>query len=386
MEDASPPTDGAGLFRRATRNPTRRTVLGTVAAAGVAGAAGVLGNVWTDSRDHVEVVYALARDPSSKSAGVTPREKRVSRTWAANVRLAFEAKRRILAGDVPGLVGAFVVPPDDETGVATVALESTTSGIRAKLPDDVDRAGLEIDVEEIDLPPWDGESDLPEGLRTVENLDASRIPGGVLCGHGDVRGTLAPALFDDDGTPLLATSNHVFGAEGTKRTEHAGARLDVYQDGIGAVVGAVRRGYPGEDVVVADPAPGRTPVSRIDGAVPSTVSGQYTMIGLADLRTRGEKLRKVGARTGVTDGEIEGVDGFTCYYGDVCKRGQLKWGTESTIRDGDSGSVNYHPDPERPETGVLVGGFDNARTWWPGANNAWGTAAYHLHRRYGFHF
>jgi hypothetical protein len=55
------------------------------------------------------------------------------------------------------------------------------------------------------------------------------------------------------------------------------------------------------------------------------------------------------------------------------------------MSDGDSGSVNYHPDP-KTTNGVLIGGFNDARTWWPGDTYVWGTAAYQLRRRYGYHF
>ncbi|PSP62758.1 hypothetical protein BRC77_08975 [Halobacteriales archaeon QH_8_64_26] len=41
-------------------------------------------------------------------------------------------------------------------------------------------------------------------------------------------------------------------------------------------------------------------------------------------------------------------------------------GQSFTIGDGDSGSVDYHPDPERSSEGVLVGGFNDARAWWSG--------------------
>ena len=94
----------------------------------------------------------------------------------------------------------------------------------------------------------------------------------------------------------------------------------------------------------------------------------------------------MGARSGHQVGEIDGVNGLTSYYGDVPKDGQLKWGGRFTMGNGDSGSVNYHPDPERPDEGVLVGGFNDARTWWPGEEYVWGTAAYYLQRRYGYHF
>lgn len=43
---------------------------------------------------------------------------------------------------------------------------------------------------------------------------------------------------------------------------------------------------------------------------------------------RGERLQKVGAFSNHPTGEIAGVGGVTCYTGEVCKSGQLKWGGE----------------------------------------------------------
>ena len=146
----------------------------------------------------------------------------------------------------------------------------------------------------------------------------------------------------------------------------------------------MRRGYPSEDFVRVVPTNSYEPVSRIHNA--KRVVGQFTMMGLADLRARGEPLAKTGARSGYTQGEIKGINGMACYYGHICKFGQLKWGDEFTMFGGDSGSVNYHADPENPEEYIMVGGFNNARTWWPGGNFSWGTAAYHVHQTHGFRF
>ena len=151
-------------------------------------------------------------------------------------------------------------------------------------------------------------------------------------------------------------------------------------------IGRVNRGFPGGDFVRVRPENGYASASRIDGASPSRVGGQFTKVGLADLYARGEPLEKVGGRTGHTSGEIKGINGMTYYYGSMYRRGQLKWGEESTITDGDSGSVSYHSDPERPDEQVLVAGFNNARSWWPTGDFTWGTAAYHVYAAHGFHF
>ena len=151
-------------------------------------------------------------------------------------------------------------------------------------------------------------------------------------------------------------------------------------------IGDVVRGYPTADLVQIAPVDDYRPVSKIERASPSRVIGQYTKTGLADLMAKKEQLTKIGAFSDRTTGAIKGVDGLTCYIGKVCKPGQLKWGDEGSLVDGDSGSVNFHKDPENPNKYVLIGGINNARTWWPGADFTWGTASHHLLDEYGLYF
>jgi hypothetical protein len=221
----------------------------------------------------------------------------------------------------------------------------------------------------------------------VSDLDPSEVPGGVVCKANDNFGTLTPALFDaESGSRFFATSNHVFGAAGTKETEHRGAPLALLHEDEPHQIGTVKRGYPEADLVQATPSDDYRPSSEIERASPLRVIGQFTKMGLADLSARGKSLKKVGALSDETAGQIKGIDGVTCYTGEICKPGQLKWGGEKDLVDGDSGSVNFRADPENPDEYLLVGGINNARTWWPGANFAWGTAAHHLYDAYGAHF
>lgn len=150
-------------------------------------------------------------------------------------------------------------------------------------------------------------------------------------------------------------------------------------------VGRVRHRFADEDLLLAEPAGGREPESEISDASPGTVGGQFTRLGLADLQARGEPLRMMAAASGHESGEIEGVDGIPFYTGAGVPTGQLMWGDEGTFTEGDSGSVNYHVDPEDDEQ-VLVGGVNSAPTWWPGADFTWGTAAYRIRDAHGYVF
>ncbi|WP_313691703.1 hypothetical protein [Halorarum halobium] len=349
------------------------------------------GLVWGFGTDYVSagrtetITYAMAR-PEPGSNTLEPRTREVPVEWYRSLRLAFEVQAEILEAGLSPLIGSFVVPGTLAEPAASIRVDATDERVSATLEDVAE--GVAVDVNLVDaIPPKPGpETALADAYR-VSDLARGRVPGGVVCTAGGSFGTLAPALFDaESGSRFFATSNHVFGASGTKETEHRGEPLSVRYRDDGRHVGDVRRGYPLADVVRVAPVEGFRPASAIERATPSRVIGQYTKLGLADLVARGEPLTKVGALSGRTTGRIRGIDGVTCYSGKACKLGQVKWGDARSILDGDSGSVTFHEDPERPGECVLVGSINNARSWWSGADFVWGTAAHHLLDAFGCHF
>lgn len=288
--------------------------------------------------DEVPIVYAVARSDPDDPTSLEPRTKTVPRDWHAGLTRAFETRERRLGGDLSGLVGAFVRPGSyDGRGPATaVHVDVGERELADRLASSVHEVELSIS-HLTDLPP---RPDPPESadVAFARDADDSAIPGGVACGDGDSLATLAPAMYDaDSGDPFFATPNHLYGDQATLRTAHRGRDLAAYGEHEADSLGR-------------------------------TVAGQPTRLGLADLQARGEPLSKVGAVSGLPTGRIEGVDGVTCYTGDICKGGQLKWGSEDVVTDGDSGSVPSRVDPERPEERVFVAGFNDARTWWPGGS------------------
>jgi hypothetical protein len=346
----------------------RRRFVETVAAAGLGSMATLLTPeaVLAAGRDEVPVVYGHVRGED----GLQPRTTTVPADWFGDLRAALSAHADADLLDGDGIRGAAVVP--GEFGGRNAAIEVDATG-DADVPEAVGTVPVEVNrVHETGDPP---KRDPP--------ADAGRfpkeIPGGVGCSTGDSTGTLAPAMYDGD-TAFFATANHVYGGDGDV---HRGQPF--YLPG-NWKIGEVRRGYALDDFVRIDPTDGYRPLSRIHGASPEGVVGQFTRDGLAVLKARGESLEKVAATTGRTAGRIQAVAGLTCAYGHVCKHGQLKWGSAAKFGDGDSGSVNYHSDLERPEEGLLVGGFNNARTWWPGEDYVWGTSAYRITNRHGFTF
>lgn len=343
------------------------------------------GAEYVSSGETTEITYALAR-PGPDADALEPRTKEVPIEWHESLQLALEVQEEIMSAGLSPLVGSFVVPSVYSESEASISVDSTDEGVAETL--DELAGDVHVDLNVLDsLPPRPGnDSDLSDAYQVPE-LEEGAVPGGVVCIAEESFGTLAPALHHaESGSRFFATSNHVFGAAGRKETEHRGASLSVRHDDEAHRVGTVDRGFPLADVVRAGAVDGYRPTSEIARAAPSRVIGQYTKIGLADLMARGEQLTKVGAVSDHTSGKILGIDGYTCFTGEACKPGQLKWGDERGIVDGDSGSVTFHADPEHPDEYVLVAGINNARSWWSEADFTWGTAAHQLLDAYGLHF
>jgi len=361
---------------RTTRRQLLRAAVNGGAAVGIA-ALSPIDDVLAAGDDAVTITYAYAREDPRDPSTLRPRKKTVPGDWYRAVVGAFRVHDRLVDADVPGLLGSAVVPGSYDAPMASISVDVLPDA-ESVLTDAVPELLRSVDfvanrVEEID-PPGDGGAS-NETIEYVEDLPLPDVPGGVPCGNDGSLGTLAPALFDEDGRRYFVTSNHLFGDGG----DESGESLFVFVDEDSEeTVGAVVERHPKQDFVLARPTASFRPTPDIAASGMSTVAGQFTRIGLADLKARGKPLRKIGARTGLTEGQIRGVDGVTCYAGDRCRRGQLRWGSESTFDDGDSGSVTFRPDPERPDDCVLVGGLSNARTWWPGQNFTWGTAAYQM--------
>jgi hypothetical protein len=363
-------------------------------------------DVQAASTDEVPIVYGLTRERSSDSeegdAGpVEPRRKTVPADWYDDFRAAVAAHRTLDVIHREEVASSAVSPGEYGGANATIRVEITAEEVRGAVPERVEETPVEVRrVEKTERGdrrnPADsadsaalrdsGSGRDSESVRDSESLgqrgrDGEGVPGSVAVASDDLYGTLAPAMRDpESGALYFATANHVFGGTGNR-----GKPLYMLDDGR-TEIGSVRSGYPKSDVICAEPTEGFQPLHRIRDGRPGRVLGQFTKVGLADLKAAGEELEKIGAKTGHTTGKIQAVDGLTCAYGAVCKRGQLKWGEESGFGDGDSGSVNFHPDPDDPDAGVLVGGFNNARTWWPGEDYVWGTAAHHVTAKHGFTF
>ena len=387
------------IFDRTLSSVDRRSFLLSVAGSGYAlGLASALGikDVLGQSNGRVSVVTALVRSDPSDPGSLETRTTSVPAGWYAAVSKAFELHERIADATLPGYLGSSVEPGSLRDGTATISI-NVSSEDAGRIPGTLWELLTSIDVD------WQGQLDnvavSVDGVggvgaleaetrrhgepRTVERLDVDPVPGGVRCETEDSTATLAPAMYHlDDERPRFATAEHAF--VGDDAQDGASLYL-VDEQGDLAKLGRVSEAHPVEDVAIVSPNGRFRPGSLISGGTADRIGGQYTRWGLAVLAARNESLEKVGSVSGRTTGELVGIDAITCVADNYCRRGQLKWGEESDMTDGDSGSVSYHPDPDGVD-GALVASLNNARTWWPGQNYVWGTAAYQVTERTGYHF
>jgi hypothetical protein len=348
----------------------RRRFITTLAGAGLGSMAALLtpDDVRAAGRDEVPLVYGRGRE-------FEPLTTTVPADWFADLRAAFDAHERSDVLSLPGVVGSAVVPGELGGRNAALTVDVTDDEATGSVPERVGDVAVEVNRVRSGAERTNEDSD-------ERPFDGNRIPGSVECGSRHAAATLCPAIYDGE-TPFFTTSNHLYGDDDN---QHRGEPFFVKRRDGWRKVGEVRRGYALDDFVRVDPVNDAVPTSTIDGGSPSVVIGQFTRAGLAHLKARGSKLEKIAAVSGYTAGAIQAIDGMTCAYGTVCKHGQLKWGAQSSFTDGDSGSVSYHPDLENPEEGLLVASINNARTWWPGEDYIWGTAAYRITADHGFTF
>ncbi|ELY43881.1 hypothetical protein [Natronorubrum sulfidifaciens] len=332
----------------------------------------------------VPIVTALVRSDPDDPWSLEERIRYVPAAWYAAVEKAFELNELLARTALTGYLGSAVVPGSytSETASVSVGISSGLGSFRETFDGLFEGVSLDvetiIDIEDID--------DEHEGFepRFVDSVSSADIPSGVACETPRSIATLGPVLYDPNTREeFFVTAEHAFEDE----ADSNGDRLSLPVEGSETVeLGPVERAHPIEDIVAVTPADRYRPSNTIDTPTPTRIRGQFTRLGLADLIARDEELEKVGAVTGHTTGAIQGIDAVTCFTDEFCRRGQIRWGGEMDLTDGDSGSVSYHADPDGEEGDVLVAGFNNARTWWPGQSYVWGVGAYELTETYGYYF
>lgn len=363
----------------------RREFLRTLATGGYAiGMAHLLGvdEFLAAGDDEVPIVTALSHTDPDDPWSLEERTRHVPADWYASVEKAIELNELLAQFGFTGYLGSAVVPGDFSSGTATVSVGiSTEADSVPELIDDF-ADGISVDIETIV-----NVEDAQDGLealepRYVDSVADGTVPSGVACQTPSSTATLGPTLYHPtDEREFFVTAEHAFSSELGREV------LSLPVEGSESFeLGSVTHAHSVEDVVAVEPAGRLKPANAIDTPTGHTVRGQFTRWGLADLVARDQELEKVGAMTGHTTGRIQGIDAVTCFTDNFCRRGQIRWGGEMDLTDGDSGSVSFHQDPYGGDDDVLIAGFNNARTWWPGQSYVWGVAAYKLTEMYGYHF
>nr|WP_049889119.1 hypothetical protein [Natronolimnohabitans innermongolicus] len=376
----------ATLRDRIDAGMDRREFLRTLATGGYAvGLASVLGvdDFLAADDGEVPIVTALVRSDPDDPWSIEERVRYVPADWYAAVEQALELNELLARTAFTGYLGSAVVPGsyDDGTASVSVGISTDLDSFRETFDGLFDNVTIDfesiIDIEDI--------GDGPESVepRFLESR-SSDVPSGVACETPGSIATLGPAMYDPETErEYFVTAEHAF-EDGAEPNEDVLSLPIANEDAID--LGVVEHAHPVEDVAAVASNGDVAPSPTIDTTRPSRVRGQYTRMGLADLIARGEELEKVGAVTGHTTGAIQGIDAVTCFTDEFCRYGQIRWGGEMDLTDGDSGSVSFHADPEGEDGDVLVAGFNNARTWWPGQSYVWGVGAYKLTEAYGYHF
>ncbi|NGM67410.1 hypothetical protein G6M89_00050 [Natronolimnobius sp. AArcel1] len=381
----------ASLRDRLEAGMDRREFLRTLVTGGYAvGMAHFLGveDFLSAADGEVPVVTAVVREDPSDPYSLTERTQTVPADWYAAVETATELNDRLARLAFTGYLGSAVVPGsyDSATASVSIGLSSDADSIPEAISAFADDISINpetfIEIESIE----EGPDPTTAEPRFASHIPADGPPSGVACETSSSMATLSPALYDPtDEQAFFATAEHAF----EEADSAIGERVTLPVEGGDLLtLGAVEQAFPVEDIVAVSPddGDGVQPSSWIDAPEPVRVTGQLTKFGLADLIARDEELEKVGALTGHTTGRIQGIDAVTCFTDHFCRRGQIRWGGEMDLTDGDSGSVSYYPDPEGADDTVLVAGLNNARTWWPGQSYVWGVSAYHLTEMQGYHF
>lgn len=335
--------------------------------------------------DEVPIVIGYETDEFGEN--LSPVTKRVPADWYNNNQHAKAVHERRAPGLLknPHIKGVGYEPGEygGKNAQITVTVDAKHKEAAASVPDSVEGVPFEVS--------YGGYANLGacnchSGDYNTWHTDDT-VPGGMqICNGNGSYGTLTGRAVQN-GDEYFLINNHMFGGN---NTDHQGE--PVYQpDCSSEPLGDVKRGYCRWDAMLINPKNDHDPVSYYEDANPTDrITGFFNRSGLSDIKASGRDIEKYGCTTGRTSGKIKNTDKWTSTYGCKNKTGQLVWGTNNDMDDGDSGSLAYHEEPDGSggysNNGIWACGLCSARTadWAEISDDyVWGTSAWKLNNAEG---
>lgn len=334
-------------------------------------------------RTQTPVVTGLeSKDRSQPYESLEPVKRNVPQDWYDNLQRARKAKQKVVSDHEhkKGIVGIGVragIAGGDNADVIVDISGKHAEKRRGEIPEE--RNGTPITVRKGPRITPDGHSSCDSGNSYCNDYyHGSSIPGGMQCEGTDSSGpvgTLCSPITKSNGDVRFATAGHIFGAA-CACGQHFWHPTESDYD-----VGTVSAHHCYDDIALIEPENGHSPEREIQDANPSAVQGQFTKSGVADLRRRGEFIKKVGWRSCKTCGKIESEDYTHSGYGCTPKDGQVKWGEATDSKGGDSGAPVYHVNPNNTDHQWIVN-----ISLWSGSFSAGGTSAWSIYNKHGYIF
>lgn len=320
--------------------------------------------------DEVPIVTGFySDDPTSET---TAYKEYVPADWYNEFRHATQIKQQLESSliQIPGVVSVGVVPGERGGGSSHVVVriqENVLGTILGDIPTLID--GIEISVEPVN----EFRSLSCAGSLRNWNASQSSIYGGYEV-WGDASkpiGTVGAPAFKN-GRRYLATCKHIFsGKDSTGK---------ILRHPNGARLGKVSKSRCMEDFAMVSLDPGHYIERNIRHSGFRGISGHYSHDGLANLKSRRVKTRKVGRTTcRTTFGRIQSTaETIFTAPGCVPKPYSVFHKDQSSgndLKQGDSGSISFYKAPNNSNKCWLVSfiNYEDA-----GTNDVFGIGLYRL--------
>lgn len=356
-------------------------------------------SVSDSDRDEIPIVVAHRKsdDPDSVTE---PVEKKVPTRWYDNLTKARREHQQFIEGKE---IAGHTISDEDvlSAWVSAGTLDKQEPYIEIEVVNTephplgyIESNEVPVQIKSINPPESEdeerelGESDTPTGPE-----DINRQGGQAVADEDGSYGTLGTPVHDGDDVYFLACEHIGANMRGPFndpiRTGGGFSEGDTAYTNFDSEIGEVVEADCSDDIAVIEPTSNYQPEFSVVGETDPIV-GHIDEDGLADMESNNEEVQKYGQTTNHTSGVVKSHSGVTIPYAGVCgtiRTNQLKWGDQSASDAGDSGSPVYTDDYTDDSEIFIAGGIDGA---WPDfyvvGDYAFGTAAYHIHNEYGYHY